>query len=494
MAVEVLTEAEEIANRFSENFGGIRQQKVFSRSVTQDWMIEAISSGLNKFEESYSQLGESLRKPEGLEFLGELIAELIIGRRTISARELSNVFVLELDADDEGTYSEQISQLLEPAEYLTTMLRGHLRENWHAFRNVRRKIWQSSMLSRRIDKAQAQQAIRRFGPRQLRQLVTGDVVVFFATNREVLNSPSYDNRYGRRSGALECGRAIVHVPPLSTRSRGSLPLPNLLQALINPDREDFVKIRKIEALSSREFMRLTRRDYRLTKQDGLLLFVHGYNNSFNDAMMRLAQVSHDMPFSGVPVLFSWPSSNFFHRYTADADVVTESSQELQRLLEFLATSIPHSDWRILGHSMGSRVVAQTLAGLSLTPRIAELAFVAPDISKKAFVGAMSAFNKSAKRTSLYASSWDLPLVLSRGVNARSRAGSTNGGIVTHTDLDSIDSSSVNPILSADLRHTYFANQSTVLDDLNELMVGGVAAELRAHLTMSRGRDYWEILP
>lgn len=494
MAVEVFNEAQELAHRFSEGFGGSRQQQVFKLPAIQDWLIDAVSSGLNEFEENYSQLRESLRKPENLEFLGELIAELITGRRTISSRELCSLFASEIDAENEEMYSEQISQLLEPAEFLTRALHKNLRENWSTFRSVRRRIWQSSMRSRRIVKVQAYPAILGFDPQWLRQLAKGEVVVFFATNREVLSSPGNDNRYGRSSGTLECGRAFVHVPPLPTRSRGSLPLPNLVQALIHPDREDFVRIRKIEALSSSEFLRLIGRDHRFRKQDGLLLFVHGYNNSFNDALMRLAQVSHDMPFSGTPVLFSWPSSNFFHRYTADADVVKESSQELQRFLDALATSIPTSDWRILGHSMGSRVVEETLARLALTRRIAELAFVAPDISKKALLGAMGMFNKSAERTSLYASSWDLPLVLSRGVNSRSRAGSTNGGIVTHSHLDSIDSSNVNPILTADLRHTYFANQPTVLDDLNELMVGGVAAGSRTHLTASSRGKYWEILP
>lgn len=40
----------------------------------------------------------------------------------------------------------------------------------------------------------------------------------------------------------------------------------------------------------------------------LLIFVHGYNVSFADAVYRLAQITEDLPVVAAPVLFSWPSS------------------------------------------------------------------------------------------------------------------------------------------------------------------------------------------
>ena len=39
----------------------------------------------------------------------------------------------------------------------------------------------------------------------------------------------------------------------------------------------------------------------------LLIFVHGYNVRFADAVYRLAQITHDLPVVAAPVLFSWPS-------------------------------------------------------------------------------------------------------------------------------------------------------------------------------------------
>ena len=38
-----------------------------------------------------------------------------------------------------------------------------------------------------------------------------------------------------------------------------------------------------------------------------LVFVHGYNNRFDDAVFRFAQLVHDTNAAVVPVLFTWPS-------------------------------------------------------------------------------------------------------------------------------------------------------------------------------------------
>ena len=43
------------------------------------------------------------------------------------------------------------------------------------------------------------------------------------------------------------------------------------------------------------------------KGQEVLVLVHGYNNSFEDAIKKAAQVKMDMPWKGLIVAFSWPS-------------------------------------------------------------------------------------------------------------------------------------------------------------------------------------------
>ena len=42
--------------------------------------------------------------------------------------------------------------------------------------------------------------------------------------------------------------------------------------------------------------------------DRALVFVHGFNNGFDDGVYRLTQIAHDTKYPGTPVLFSWASS------------------------------------------------------------------------------------------------------------------------------------------------------------------------------------------
>ncbi|WP_254016398.1 alpha/beta hydrolase, partial [Mesorhizobium escarrei] len=39
----------------------------------------------------------------------------------------------------------------------------------------------------------------------------------------------------------------------------------------------------------------------------VLIFVHGYNNSYADAVFRFAQIVHDSGTDAAPILFTWPS-------------------------------------------------------------------------------------------------------------------------------------------------------------------------------------------
>ena len=39
----------------------------------------------------------------------------------------------------------------------------------------------------------------------------------------------------------------------------------------------------------------------------VLVFIHGFNNSYDEARLRLTQIVADSNFAGVPVLFTWPS-------------------------------------------------------------------------------------------------------------------------------------------------------------------------------------------
>ena len=55
------------------------------------------------------------------------------------------------------------------------------------------------------------------------------------------------------------------------------------------------------------------------------MLVHGYNNGFDDALYRTAQVAYDLKFDGAPFLYSWPSGSGITSYPYDRDSASRPS-------------------------------------------------------------------------------------------------------------------------------------------------------------------------
>ena len=120
-----------------------------------------------------------------------------------------------------------------------------------------------------------------------------------------------------------------------------------------------------------------------------LVFVHGYNNTFSDAVYRFAQIRHDFDYDGPGVLFSWPSAGDPRGYAYDRDSVLYSRSDFQQVLDAL-TRAPGDRVLLLAHSMGAHLVMETLrqaalAGdMRLFERISGVVLMSPDIDPDVF--------------------------------------------------------------------------------------------------------------
>ena len=79
------------------------------------------------------------------------------------------------------------------------------------------------------------------------------------------------------------------------------------------------------------------------------LFVHGYNNSFQETVYRLAQITADAHDNRVAVLFAWPSKARTLSYSADKAAAGASTDGLARTIEILAVR-PRARVVLLAHS------------------------------------------------------------------------------------------------------------------------------------------------
>jgi esterase/lipase superfamily enzyme len=91
----------------------------------------------------------------------------------------------------------------------------------------------------------------------------------------------------------------------------------------------------------------------------ILLFVHGYNNTTSDAILRLGQFVEDTGFTGVPVLFTWASAAKAPRYVYDLNSALVARGKVAEMAAILnrtrATSVD-----VFAHSMGSFLTMEGL--------------------------------------------------------------------------------------------------------------------------------------
>lgn len=134
------------------------------------------------------------------------------------------------------------------------------------------------------------------------------VQLYFATNRRLsadseITASDPASQFSNARGTLRYGTASVSIPREHTM--GNLESQNWLVAkFFNPDPEKHVILQEAN-IWDRERM-LSDLNDQLTNRDdkALLLFVHGYNTSFDKAARRTGQVVYDLAFHGPAMFFS----------------------------------------------------------------------------------------------------------------------------------------------------------------------------------------------
>ena len=171
----------------------------------------------------------------------------------------------------------------------------------------------------------------------------------------------------------------------------------------------------------------------------VLVFVHGFNVSYDEARFRLAQNVHDGGFTGVPVLFTWPSRSQILAYGSDKESATASRDPLEKMLQDISATPGVGRVHILAHSMGTWLAMEALrqSGIAgradLNGRIGEVMLAAPDIDVDVFRAQMARVGKAA-RVSVFAQADDRALSVSSTLaGSRTRLGALDLDNKEHRD-------------------------------------------------------------
>lgn len=149
-----------------------------------------------------------------------------------------------------------------------------------------------------------------------------------------------------------------------------------------------------------------------------LIFVHGFNTRYDEAVFRFAQFVRDSGTVFTPILFTWPSRGKVVAYNYDRESTNYSRDSLELLLRAAAADKSVKEISILSHSMGTWLTMETLRQMAirdggLSPKIHDVILASPDIDGDVFRKQMERIGKPRPRISLFVSRDDHALDLSK---------------------------------------------------------------------------------
>ncbi|MEM8782839.1 MAG: alpha/beta hydrolase [Planctomycetota bacterium] len=320
------------------------------------------------------------------------------------------------------------------------------------------------------------------------------VRVRFATDRDYDPNARSNQAFGANRSDLRYGICEVSIP--ADHRMGELESPGWMELYReNPDKH--VVLMRIDTQSALEFFEVFHRD--AIDDDAALLFVHGYNVEFKDAARRTGQMAYDLGFLGTPMFFSWPSRGEPTAYARDGDQAKASKSNLREVVESVLDHTQTERLYVIAHSMGTRATTRVVSELirerpELRGRIRELVLAAPDIDADVFRNEIApALISSGAPVTLYASSGDRTLELSRRYHGAPRAGYAGDDMVIVPGIETIDATGV---ATSFWGHSYYAERRSILSDLFSMFRHGVRASDRFGLeTIREPRGtYWRFRP
>jgi esterase/lipase superfamily enzyme len=327
------------------------------------------------------------------------------------------------------------------------------------------------------------------------------VLVFFATDRKRESSLGELALFANeRDGHLQYGVAAVSIPPGKIHHRGRIERPQMWKLEFSEDERWHVVITSCSQLSEPEWGDRARLYLSSADEQSALVYIHGFNVTFPDAIRRCAQIAYDIQFPGLITAFSWSSKAAIKGYVADLDNAELAADPLSEFLLKLKLDIGVSSVHVLAHSMGNRTLLgaiKKIPGLGgLDTPVREAVMAAPDVDARILRQQFDEVGPKALRWTLYGSENDRALRESKRIRAGvARAGDGGENIFVAKGIDTVDASAVGADLFG-LGHSYFATNRTLLSDIYYVVNEHLPVVKRDGLEpRTRERvSYWAFLP
>ena len=307
--------------------------------------------------------------------------------------------------------------------------------------------------------------------------------VFYGTNREMKDKENLGLGYGdKRADKIYLGTCEVRVP--ESRKKGETKGSWWDKIIKFDSSHGDLELKTISLYDEEGFWSTISDLFNPLEEEEkqALVFIHGYNTSFNAAAIRAAQLSTDLEHSGLTAFFSWPSKGSLLGYVADEASIQYSEKYITEFLTDFVEKSGAKRVHIIAHSMGNRGLLEAINRINKNnPEIqfGQIILAAPDIDTDVFAELADAYTKQSEQTTLYVSAADKAVGASKWIHSHARAGFTPPVSVV-PQIDTIEVETEVDLLQ--LGHGYFAEHASLLDDIDKLIAFNLHACDRSELS------------
>jgi esterase/lipase superfamily enzyme len=179
----------------------------------------------------------------------------------------------------------------------------------------------------------------------------------------------------------------------------------------------------------------------------VLIYVHGFNQTFETAVLDAARLSDGIRFHGGTMAFSWPSKANLLDYGYDRDSAMWSRDALEKVLDGLMASPTVGRLHIVAHSIGTMLALEALRQLyahhgdTVAERLGAVVFASPDIDMDVFTSSVDHIGPIARNITVLTATNDRALALSRWMaGGMTRVGAAQKAQLERLGLHVIDAS------------------------------------------------------
>lgn len=315
-----------------------------------------------------------------------------------------------------------------------------------------------------------------------------NTTVYFATNRRP--DPTKPGGYGAEIVEADPAQVTYAVVPVTG---------------VNTTDESSGQLGEITAVTPGDFAQTVQAEIETTGRN-LLVFIHGFDNSFEDAIKRSAFNREWFAASGHPaadttvLAFTWPSAGELianlpnlpdAAYRADLAMAARSDVHLAAFLGHvlgLVAIVRNSGRRafLLAHSMGNHALACAMqtgfagSALPASPFNEAVLAAADEVDTTLYTpgSGMYGLRTLADRISVYSSVRDIAMGLSMAVNRNKRLGydgpvhKQDSAAYPRATFRSVDCTEVfdfSSLIPPDATHQYYRRSKKVREDIAKLM-------------------------